>query len=140
MSLTQDRDTKERKGDFMSVGVKGAALIYAGALTCISNASGYAVPGSTATTLICVGRAEAQADNSDGADGAIEVRVRRGVFRWDNSTSGDLITLEHVGTDCYIVDDHTVAHTNGSNTRSVAGKVFDVDAEGVWVDTRVPGI
>ena len=26
--------------------------------------------------------------------------------------------------------------TNGSNTRSVAGKVFDVDADGVWVDFR----
>jgi hypothetical protein len=26
-----------------------------------------------------------------------------------------------------------VAKTNGGSTRSVAGKIFDVDAQGVWV-------
>ena len=50
--------------------------------------------------------------------------------------SADAITLADVGSDCYIVDDQTVAKTNGTNTRSVAGKVFDVDADGVWVDFR----
>jgi hypothetical protein len=139
MSLIQDRDTKERKGDFMSLPVKAATLLYAGALVCL-DATSHAVPGAVATTLLVIGRCETQADNSAGADGAITARVRRGVFRWDNSAAGDAITLAHVGTDCYIVDDHTVAHTSGSATRSVAGKVFDVDAQGVWVDTRVPGI
>ncbi|MGH6887979.1 MAG: hypothetical protein ACREHF_02080 [Rhizomicrobium sp.] len=138
-ALTEDRDTKERHGDFVSLPVKAATLIYAGALVCLDSTS-HAVPGATATTLISYGRAEAQADNSAGADAAINVRVRRGVFRFDNSASGDLITMQHVGTDCYVVDDHTVAHTSGTSTRSVAGKVFDVDAEGVWVDTRVPGV
>ena len=35
-----------------------------------------------------------------------------------NSASGDLITAAEVGSDCYIVDDQTVAKTNGSSTRS----------------------
>ena len=51
-----------------------------------------------------------------------------------NSASADLISLADIGADCYIVDDQTVAKTSGTNTRSVAGKVFDVDADGVWVD------
>ena len=38
-----------------------------------------------------------------------------------------------MGSDCYIVDDQTVAKTNGTNTRSVAGKIIAVDADGVWV-------
>ena len=33
----------------------------------------------------------------------------------------------------YIVDDQTVAKTNGSSTRSAAGTIVDVDAQGVWV-------
>jgi hypothetical protein len=45
-----------------------------------------------------------------------------------------LITRAEIGDDCYIVDDSTVAKTNpGGNTRSVAGKIVDVDAKGVWV-------
>ena len=46
------------------------------------------------------------------------------------------VPVEHqadVGADCYIVDDQTVAKTNGTNTRSVAGKIIAVDADGVWV-------
>ena len=53
-----------------------------------------------------------------------------------NSAAADAITLADIGADCYIVDDQTVAKTSATNTRSVAGKVFDVDAEGVWVDFR----
>jgi hypothetical protein len=47
---------------------------------------------------------------------------------FQNSTAGDLIAQADVGTDCYIVDDQTVAKTSGTNTRSVAGKVQEVDA------------
>jgi hypothetical protein len=33
-----------------------------------------------------------------------------------------------------VVDDQTVAKTNGSSTRSVAGIVRQVDSDGVWVE------
>jgi hypothetical protein len=33
-----------------------------------------------------------------------------------------------------VVDDQTVAKTNGSSSRSVAGIIRDVDADGVWVE------
>ena len=46
------------------------------------------------------------------------------------------VQVPDIGKDCFIVDDQTVAKTNGANTRSRAGKVFDVDADGVWVDFR----
>jgi len=44
-----------------------------------------------------------------------------------------LIAITEIGTDCYIVDDNTVAKTNGTSTRSRAGKVVDVNANGVFV-------
>ncbi|MDZ7862449.1 hypothetical protein [Acidovorax sp.] len=132
-ALAKDRNTLRRDGKQMEPPVAAATLIYAGALVAI-NAAGYAVPGATSTTLKAAGVAEARADNTGGAAGAIRVPLRKGWHQFANSASGDAITLADVGADCFIVDDQTVAKTNGSNTRSVAGKVADVDADGVWVN------
>ena len=134
-ALSQDRNTLRRDGQQMEPPVAGNTRIYGGSIVCI-NAGGYAVPGATATTLKAVGVAEDRADNSAGVAGAIRVRCRKGPHRFANSAAADAIALTDVGSDCYIVDDQTVAKTNGTNTRSVAGKVFDVDADGVWVDFR----
>lgn len=132
-ALTQDRNTGRRDGKQVEPPVAAATRIWGGSIVCI-NAAGYAVPGATATTLKAVGVSEERADNSAGVAGAIRVRCRKGPHRFANSAAADAIALTDVGSDCYIVDDQTVAKTNGTNTRSVAGKVFDVDADGVWVN------
>jgi len=134
-ALTADRDTVERGGSNLSLPVAAAKKIYAGSLVA-RDASGNATPGAVATTLRGVGRAAETVDNSGGAAGDLAVPIDRGIFRFGNSASGDLIARADIGNDCYIVDDQTVAKTNGTSTRSVAGKVFDVDALGVWVDFR----
>jgi hypothetical protein len=131
-ALTEDRKTPRRDGDILNISVAGSTKIYAGSLVA-RDANGYATPGATATTLLGIGRAEAQADNSSGSDGDIVVDVRKGVFRFANSAGGDEITSADIGSYCYIVDDQTVAKTDGTGTRSVTGKVFDVDPDGVWV-------
>ena len=64
------------------------------------------------------------------------MRILKGVFPFKNSAAADEITNAEIGSDCYIVDDETVAKTDGTGTRSVAGKVFLVDDYGVWVDFR----
>ncbi|WP_343498630.1 hypothetical protein [Achromobacter denitrificans] len=132
-ALTQDRNTLRRDGNQIEPPVAAATRIYGGSIVCI-NTTGYAVPGSTSTTLKAAGVAECRADNSAGAAGDIRVRLRKGPHCFANSISADLITLADIGSDCYIVDDQTVAKTSGGDTRSVAGKVFDVDADGVWVE------
>jgi hypothetical protein len=53
-----------------------------------------------------------------------------------NSAAADLIAKADIGASCYVVDDQTVAKTNGGGARPRAGKVFDVDEYGVWVDFR----
>lgn len=132
-ALTQDRNTLRRNGDQIEPPVAAATKIYGGSIVCI-NTSGYAVPGATSTTLKAAGVAENRADNSAGAAGDIRVRLRKGPHKFGNSASADAIKLSDIGSDCYIVDDQTVAKTSGTDTRSVAGKVFDVDDDGVWVD------
>lgn len=131
--LTADRDTTRRENMLRSFPVKAAARIYAGALVCVDS-TGFAVRGAVATTLKAVGRAEESANNTAGADGAISVTTMTGVFRYANSTAGDLVVLADVESQCFIVTDSQVAKTNGGDTRSVAGIVRHVDAGGVWVE------
>ncbi len=128
-ALSAPRNTPERRGDILAFPVAASTTIFQGGLVVL--AAGYAAPGSVATGLIAVGRAEHSA--TAVAAGSATVEVRRGVFRFGNSATTDLIAQADVGADCYIVDDQTVAKTNGTNTRSRAGKVVAVDADGVWV-------
>lgn len=132
---TQERDTQRRDGNQAAYPVAAAARIYAGTIVCISTATNHATRGAVATTLKAVGVADITVDNTAGANGALSVPVRRdGWFPFANSAAGDLIVLGDVGSDCFIVDDQTVAKTSATNTRSVAGKVRDVTAAGVWVE------
>jgi hypothetical protein len=133
MALTKDRNTSRRDGTQFSDPMGAAAKIFAGSLVCL-DASGNAVPGSTSTTIKVRGVAQEQVDNTGGAAGAKRIETRRGVFQFANSASTDQITRAEIGTQCYIVDDQTVAKTSATNTRSVAGVVRDVDDGGVWVE------
>jgi hypothetical protein len=131
-ALTADRNTKERADKMFSFPVKAATKIFAGSIVVLN--AGKAAPGSTALALVAVGRAEENVDNSAGADGDLNVSVRRGCFRFLNSAAGDAIALSDVGASCYVVDDQTVAKTDGAGTRSKAGTIRDVDSDGVWVE------
>lgn len=128
-----DRNTAERDSREFGFPVAASTKLWAGSIACL-NASGYLTKGAVATTLKTVGVVQATVDNSAGANAALTAKVRRGCFRFGNSASTDLIALTEVGSSCYIVDDQTVAKTNGSSTRSIAGIVRDVDTDGVWVE------
>ena len=132
MALTNDRNTPVRAGEDFVAPVAAATKCFAGGIACL-DASGNAVPGSTATTLKAVGRFEENVDNSAGLAGALSVKIRRGVFRYGNSADADAIARDDIGKVCYIVDDETVALTSGGSTRSRAGFIIDVDDIGVWV-------
>lgn len=134
MALAADRNTPSRAGEEFVYPVKASVTIYAGALV-VAGSDGYARPARVATGDITLGRAEEKVTGS-GSDGAVKVRVSRGIFRFDNSSDSDAITIAEIGRACFAASDHAVAKTSGSSTRSPAGIVVDVDADGVWVDTR----
>lgn len=133
-ALTADRNTREAEGELHEYDMAAAVKIFAGALV-VLDASGNAKPGVTGTGLVAAGRAEEQVDNSSGLAAAKKVRVKSGIFRFANSSSTDEITKAEIGDNCYIVDDQTVAKTSASSTRSIAGRIVDVDDVGVWVET-----
>lgn len=131
--LTHDRSTYRRDGDIYLFPVATGVKCYMGGIA-VLNATGYAKPAVTATGLITVGRFEETVDNTSGADGAVNVNIRRGIFKYSNSASTDAITKAQIGDLCYLVDDATVAKTDATGTRSGAGYIVDVESDGVWVE------
>jgi hypothetical protein len=131
MALSADRNTPRAEGDLRRGGLAASVVVYAGALI-MRNSSGYLTKGATATGAVGVGRAEERKTGGSNA-GDETLRYRAGVYRYDNSTSTDLIAATDIGKPCYVVDDQTVAKTDGSAARSIAGFVEDVDDQGVWV-------
>ena len=129
-ALSAERDTPQRDGGTREIKVAASVTIYAGSIVMLDGA--YAKPGAVAASKIPLGRAEETITNGATA-GAVSVRVKRGVFRFANDTTanGDLRAQE-IGSDCYIKDDQTVSRI--STSRTAAGKVFDVDDDGVWVE------
>jgi len=116
-----------------------AGIAYQGGLAVI-NSSGYVRPGYVATGLITVGIfdfsgdvLEGTLDNSGGSAGDINARVRKGTFRFANYASDRVLSTD-VGKPCFILDDNTVAKTDGTATRSVAGTVKRADTNWVWVE------
>lgn len=132
MALSKDRNTFRREAGTNNDPMAAAVKIYAGGLVQL-NAAGNAVPGSATAANITRGVAVEQVDNTAGAAGDKRIETRRGVFCFKNSASADLIARAEIGDNCYVVDDETVAKTNNSNARPVAGVIEDVDAQGVWV-------
>ncbi len=130
VALTADRNTPEMEAGERE-GLLGAnQTIFAGAIL-MRNASGHLIEGATATGSFGVGRAEKRGASTTA--GVTSQRYRPGIFRFANSSAGDLIATADIGAVCYIVDDQTVAKTSGTNTRSPAGIIDGVDALGVWV-------
>ncbi len=133
MSLTADRNTPYREIRTMAVPVAANVKIYSGAQVA-ANANGFAIPAAPGANLNYLGRAEVFIDNTGSADGAQTVIVRRNQqFKWANSTT-DPVDQSCLGKACYMMDDQTVAKTNGGNTRSASGTVMGIDVDGVWVE------
>jgi len=101
-----------------------------GWLAMIDQATGMCVVGGSGAGYIGAGRFAGPIDATGKADGELVVDVDFGVFYWANSSGGDAIGAADFGKACYVVDNQTVALTDASGTRSVAGIVYEVRADG----------
>ncbi len=118
--------------------VNGGSRIFAGGMVAL-NSEGNAIPAglSAGGSVRAMGVAQAEANNTAGADGALFAQVRRGAFPFANSTAGDAITIADVGATVFVVDDQTVAKTNGTSTRIAAGKCVGFDGAMVLVEVGI---
>ena len=101
-----------------------------GWLAMIDQTTGMCVVGGSGAGYIGAGRFAGPIDATGKADGELVVDVDFGVFYWANSGGADAISAADFGKACYVVDNQTVALTDASGTRSVAGIVYEVRADG----------
>lgn len=125
-------DTPERSGTMLNLPVAATTKIYAGTLVAL-NATGYLVSASNTAGLRVIGRAEADVDNSAGADGDLSADVKISVFRFDNS-GANALTIADIGATAFVEDNQTVASTASNKVK--AGRVMAIDDDGVWINTE----
>lgn len=125
----------ERPSGFVSAGVAAATKIYAGTLVAL-NAAGTAIPAADTASTRVIGRAEVTADNTDGSASDINVSIKRGVFKYDNSATNP-VTIASLGLAVYVEDDTTVAVAAGPTNDIKAGICVGVESDGVWIDTTL---
>jgi hypothetical protein len=130
MALIKGRLTPHRNAQDVNDPVAAGQKIYQGAIVML-DAAGNAIKGAVATGLTPRGVAQALVDNSAGIAGDETIAARKGCFRFKNDTS---VARADIGGTAYVVDDETVAKTDGTGTRSALGEIIDVDASGVWVE------
>lgn len=106
-----------------------AGAIAAGDLVAI-NSSGLAIAAGASGTVRVVGQAIAAAESGG------TVAIRRGIRHFKNIATGTTVTAAHIGSVCYVSDEETVQVVAAENiaTSIVAGLVYDLDDDGVWVD------
>ncbi|MFT4466098.1 MAG: hypothetical protein ACMX3H_17810 [Sodalis sp. (in: enterobacteria)] len=109
-ATTQDRNTPYRDGELTPYPVAAKEIIPAGVIVCLKD--GYAVNDQSGEGLVYAGRADEAIGNSKGGNGDQHILVRRHkAFLWENDGS---VKQEHVGKPAYLVDNQTVAATDGS--------------------------
>lgn len=134
--LTAERDSRQRGNypvlHYHEVYLKAGAQVFKGGI--VQGEAGLGVAGKTGLNLYPLGIARKSAVNT-GANGAVRVEVNRGAFYVDNATAAaDVITAADRYKECYVIDDHTVGKTDGGGTRSVAGRILDVEGSEVLVE------
>lgn len=118
--------------------LKAAATVWQGGMVALELSSGFYVPATATLGLMVVGRFNSEHSvtpslTAGAANGSATARVEQGIFRYNNSSSTDAITVTELGDICYVVDDNTVARTDAAGTRPAAGRVMGVDSAGVYV-------
>lgn len=131
MALSGPRNTPYRQAISLSIGMAPNVTCHQGGMVVV-DATGYAMPAKTALNLVCLGIADATVSNG-ATVGENAVSVRVGTYRFASAGGPDQIGQAQLGRVVYLVDDETVAATNGTNTRSPAGVCVGIDPAGVWV-------
>ncbi len=132
-AISVGRERNELFGAGFTADMKVAASTALVMGACLTTLNGYATNAAGALGHRVIGVATRSVDNSAGAAGDKTVPYRTGVFAFENSSAGDAIAQADVGSQCYLVDNNTVAKTSNSNARSIAGTIVGLHGTKVLV-------
>lgn len=121
----------KRMGVKRAYPVAAATSLHVNAIAVL--AAGLAVGLAAATgTEKCAGVVTFAVSNP-GGNGAVRVEVEAGEHKFATT---DIVAAD-VGATAYFVDDQTVSKSHATNSRLIAGKIIQVDDDGVWVELGV---
>lgn len=136
-ALSAKRDVRRQPGEVLSFPVEESTKIYEGALVSV-NAAGYLVNATDAANDLFIGVADETADNSSGADGAIECKVRIGGVI--DVASAATLSIANVGDPVYVADNQTIDLAANLTNDVLVGRVVNfVSANKVRVALVSPG-
>lgn len=104
------------------VPVKNACTLYVGAIGAIDTATGKAEPACDQAGLVVTGRVE-------GFSAGGKVIIKSGVFKYDNGSGEEKVTLSELNKTVYVLDDHTLGKVGGIH-KIPAGILRDIDSDG----------
>ncbi|MBW6402039.1 hypothetical protein KPL78_29605 [Roseomonas sp. HJA6] len=126
-NLTANRNLPERLGNRFGYPVAAGARIFRGALMALT-AAGLVVRPGDAGAAVVVGLSPTEADNRDGADGAIVLEPKHGTFPM--TVPGAVHT--NIGDPVYCTDDNTLTLTASTNLK--VGKLAGIEAGQTFVE------
>lgn len=122
-----------RHSRIVTVPVKGTTSILRGEIIFRITATGYCIPADVAANRTCVGIAMADADNSAGADGAINVECEQGDFILKNAATNAVARI-NVGATAYCETAETSSVEGAVGTdataKSPVGTILDIFTTG----------
>lgn len=123
--------------------VDGGSHLRQGTLVSQLTATGALVPYSTASSGVCVGVVQHEADNTDGSDGDVRAKVEsRRMYAFANDGSDSFSEASLIGSVAYGSDDHTVADASTGGRKPV-GFFYGMEDDGqvrVFVDPAMASI
>lgn len=137
-ALTNKRITKLRT--FKTLELKGKnEQVFQGGIACFDKSTGLVAKAFASTSLMPIGTFDPDRPGTDGSvttpsGGTVSVKLFREVHAawFDNDGT---VVAGTVGNLCYLVDDHTVANSDATNTLSAFGLVWAIDSvRGVLVE------
>lgn len=136
MAVTANQLTKRQDGKKRSYPVEESTRIYQGTLVYV-NAAGYACDVTATGVNAFVGIAIAEADNTSGADGAIEVEV---YTEGDFELTGTFNSITDVGMPAYGDDNYAVVVALGSTSVRIGRVVRYVSATKAIIGIQPSGV
>ena len=136
-ALTSARSTWSRKIPIISLPMPSGQTCYVGSMMALDTANpGKVYPCTTSvSTQTPIGKALVSVANTSGANVNVNVELNVEVTcrNWDSVTGAGAVTISNQLAEVYIASDHEVTTTSGSN--GYAGRVWDVNGDGVWVQS-----
>jgi hypothetical protein len=137
MALTATRWTRLRTYSSLDLPCKNEQ-VYKGGLACGDRSTGLVAKGFASVNLVPLGTYADDKLVTGNAKCTIDLFREIRAIWMKNRTAGDAVTTAARFGLCYIFDDETVGVDDDTNTLSVMGIVWDVDAtKGVLVEPRI---